>query len=223
VTTGAPASMSSSYKGVAGRGWYTGNNPNESYWDSPKAANVDNMRLLDRGPLSVVVTSTGQIGGSKPDCTMAKLASSPVKLKLITDGTSKTLLIGEYTTTTQPSGTPPYSRSAFWANSVFGLNLANVTLPDSCRTNPMGCTNWADTAAALDPSFLTCATQLRPVPPSNFEQPCRRTFAGYHGGGNSINFVHVDGSVHRYPNTMDIRILAAMATIGGNESFTPPP
>ncbi len=45
VTSTAPPSMSSSYKGVAGRGWYVQTGATEAYWDSPKAGTAENMAL----------------------------------------------------------------------------------------------------------------------------------------------------------------------------------
>jgi prepilin-type N-terminal cleavage/methylation domain-containing protein len=224
VSAPTPA-MTSSYKGVAGRGWYDAANPAEAYWDSYQAGKGgnDNMKLADRGPLPVVVVGPAAGGvvptpaNAPPPCIMANLSRYPVKIKQVTDGTSKTLLIGEYTTITQPTG--GVSRSAFWANSTFGLNLADVTLPNTstCRSDPLHCDASA-TGITLDPDYNRCENGTFP----SFPQPCKRTFTGYHGGGNGINFVHVDGSVHRYPNTIDIRILAAMATIGGGESITVP-
>jgi prepilin-type N-terminal cleavage/methylation domain-containing protein len=210
-----PPSMTSSYRAVTGRGWANGNNPNEAYWDSPKATAGDNMSPKDRGPLSVIVTATGQINGGKANCLMGSLAPSPVKLKQIIDGTSKTLMIGEYTTVTQPAGSPPRSRSAFWANSVFGLNCGSVSLwePSGCRANPLTC-NSSQTSVTLDPDYNKCEQAIS----VSFPQPCRRTFTGYHSGGLGINFVAVDGSVRAMTNTMDIRILAAMATIAGGET-----
>jgi prepilin-type N-terminal cleavage/methylation domain-containing protein len=228
VTTGDPPSMSSSYRAVTGRGWATGAGGNEAYWDSPKAAAGDNMSAKDRGPLSVIVTSNGYINGGKANCYMSGLASSPVKVKQIIDGTSKTLMIGEYTTVTRPSGsntwngkTYEYSRSAFWANSVFGLNCGSISLYDTgvgtgCRANPLTC-NSQQTGITLDPDYNKCATE-GPWAAANFPQPCRRTFTGYHSGGSGINFVAVDGSIHSLTNLADIRILAAMATIAGGET-----
>jgi prepilin-type processing-associated H-X9-DG protein len=214
--------MTGSYRGVAGRGWDVQANPAEAYWDSPKAAAADRMSVNDRGALPVVVTANGQIGAGKVNCTMSNLSNQPVKFKQITDGTSKSLLIGEYTTSTQPG---QYSRSGFWANSVFGLNLGNVNLPDACRTNPLGCSlsivnnngpsGGPGTGVTLDPDYNKCAAWTYPT----FPQPCKRTFTGFHGGGVGINFVYVDGSVHRLTNTMDIRILSALATIGGGEAL----
>ena len=94
--------MTSSYKGVAGRGFFVAANPAEAYWDSPQGGKGgETMRLLDRGPLPVVVVAPPGAGqkpayGSPPTCTMGQLSKFPVKVSLITDGTSKTLLIGEY-------------------------------------------------------------------------------------------------------------------------------
>jgi prepilin-type N-terminal cleavage/methylation domain-containing protein/prepilin-type processing-associated H-X9-DG protein len=218
----AHPSRTSSYRGVAGRGWYLQANPAEAYWDSPKAAAADRMSTNDRGALPVVVTANGQIGAGKAPCNMSNLSNQPVKLKNITDGTSKSLLIGEYTTSTQPG---QYSRSAMWANSIFGIDLGDISLPDACRTNPLGCalatvdnngpSGGPGTQVTLDPDYNKCATYTY----SSFPQPCKRTFTGFHGGGVGINFVYCDGSVHRLANTMDIRILSALATVGGGETL----
>jgi prepilin-type N-terminal cleavage/methylation domain-containing protein/prepilin-type processing-associated H-X9-DG protein len=222
VIGGSTTYMTGSYRGVAGRGWYAQANPAEAYWDSPKATASERMSVSDRGALPVVVTAGGQIGGGKINCTMSMLSNQPVKMKQITDGTSKSLIIGEYTTSTQPA---PNSRSAFWAHSTFGLNLGDVNLPDACRTNPLGCSlsivnnngpsGGPGTGVTLDPDYNKCAAWTY----SSFPQPCKRTFTGFHGGGVGINFVYVDGSVHRLTNTMDIRILSALATIGGGEAL----
>lgn len=226
------ATMTSSYKGVAGRGFYTMSGGTEGYWDSYQAGkNGENMRDADRGPLPVVIvtapsSSSAPAYNTAPSCIMGRLSKAPVKVKQIVDGTSKTLLIGEYTTITQPtSGTPPLSRSAFWANSVFGLNLGEINLPGDlsvnpppiCATNPLGC-NASATAITLDPDYLRCANGTDPA----FPQPCRRTFTGMHSSGTVINFVLCDGSTRGFANTGDIRILGAMATVNGGESIQVP-
>jgi prepilin-type N-terminal cleavage/methylation domain-containing protein len=215
-------SMSSSYRGVAGRGWYAAGT--QTYWDNAAATN---MRLADRGALPTITTASGQIGGGKVNCVMSNLSFEPVKYKSITDGLSKTLLIGEYTTTTAPGGTFTFngviytiSRAAMWANSIYGLDLGSVSLPDACRADPLHCPlstvnnngpgGGPGTAVTLDPDYNRCASWSNPA-------PCQRTFAGCHGAGTGINFVYVDGSVHRMTSIMDIRILAALATIGGAE------
>ncbi len=222
----APDAMTSSYRGVAGRGWYDQTGPTESYWDSAKATAADNMSLKDRGPLSVVVTRDGQIGTGKSACVMSNLASDPVRFKQITDGTSKTMMIGEYTTVTKADSGK--SRSAMWANSVFGLNLGSISLPGSCRGNALGCpltainantpTGGTGTQVTLDPDYNKCVDWTYP----SFPQPCKRTFTGVHGGGTGINFVYADGSVHGLSTLTDIRILSCMATIAGGETVNMP-
>jgi len=225
--------MTSSYKGVAGRGWFVDANPAEAYWDSYQAGKggTDAMNVIDRGPLSVVIVadppSNAPAGsppgppryayGSAPGCIMGAMAKRPVGIKQISDGTSKTVLIGEYTTISQPN---PYSRSAFWAQSDFGLNLGDVTLPNTtaCRGDPLHC-NATATTITLDPDFNRCATI---APGSNFPQPCRRTFSGLHGGGVITNFALCDGSNRGFSNSGDIRILAALATVAGGESVQVP-
>jgi prepilin-type N-terminal cleavage/methylation domain-containing protein/prepilin-type processing-associated H-X9-DG protein len=229
-----PAVMSSSYKGVSGRNWYV-QGGNEAYWDSPLPTAGDNMQPVDRGALSLLITANGQLGGGAVNCIMSKLASEPVRPKNITDGTSKTLLIGEYTTTTKPTGTSMYngkiydiSRASFWAHSYNSLNVAGIALPESnaCRTSPLNCPlslvnnnpagGGPGTQITLDPDYNKCADRTNP----GFPQPCKRTFAGVHGGGNGINFVFVDGSVQTVTTTGDIRILACLATIAGRETIT---
>jgi prepilin-type N-terminal cleavage/methylation domain-containing protein/prepilin-type processing-associated H-X9-DG protein len=222
-------SMTSSYRGVAGRGWYTQAGTAEGYWDSAQAGiGSESMKLVDRGALPVVCGAGSQLGSAKVNCIMSNLSSRPVPIKQILDGTSKTLLIGEYTTSTQPSGTAqgyPISRSAFWGNSTFGLNLGDINMPQACQSDPLHCSlsivndnkpgGGAGTEVTLDPDYNKCVDQTYP----SFPQPCKRTFTGYHGGGVGINFAFVDGSVHRLTNTMDIRILSALATVSGGETL----
>ena len=75
------------------------------------------------------------------------------------------------------------------------------------------------TQITLDPDYNKCADRTNP----GFPQPCKRTFAGVHGGGNGINFVFVDGSVQTMTTTGDIRILSCLATIAGRETISQMP
>jgi len=218
----APNGMTSSYRCVSGRGLYAQTGNTEVYWDSYQAAV---METKDKGPLPVIVVLNPN-GSGKSDCYMGKLSNVPVQIKNIKDGTIKTFLIGEYTTTTKPTGGK--SRSAMWANSTFGMNSASISLPEACRTSPMNCslsvvnapvtpTGGTGTQVTLDPDYQKCADNTYP----SFPQPCKRTFAGVHGGGNTIQFVFCDGSVHGYSNMTDMRILSALATIAGGETVEP--
>jgi hypothetical protein len=205
-----------SYKGVGGRAW--GDSPSIDFWDTYQPSNPGSMlRLQDKGPLPQVIANT-------PTCYISTLSSSPVKLKQITDGTSKTLLIGEYTTITQPSGgPPPTTRTVLWANSLYGFNVGNISLPIACRANPTATTcttalpGWSIT---LDPDYEKCYATSTP-PLNTGSSPCKRTFATVHSGG-AINFVLCDGSTRAMLVTMDMRILASFATIAGAESYELP-
>src|SRR5262249_49135495 len=86
----------SSYKGVAGRAWADAPSGTCSFDDLKVTFVPNEMRTFDRGPLFVVVI---------PPPFPALRA--PISIAKIADGTSKTLLIGEYTTVSQPK------RSAF--------------------------------------------------------------------------------------------------------------
>jgi prepilin-type processing-associated H-X9-DG protein len=182
-----------SYKGVSGRGWHPMAG-NSAFFDSTNAANGD-LSLKDRGPLFVVVMN-------RVNCAASMMSRSPIKLAQITDGTSKTLLIGEYTTTST------LDRSGFWANSYYGMNLASVSLPPDCKSNP-NCNGNAYNAS-LDPDYDKCSI-------TGTKHVCARTFTGMHGGGGAVNFAYCDGSVRRVMNTIDLRLLGALATTAGDE------
>jgi prepilin-type N-terminal cleavage/methylation domain-containing protein len=134
--------MSSSYRGVSGRGYITSSI--ESYYDSPvMPANV--LKPTDRGILTVVsdpanTSNAAVIGRLKP-----------VKISQISDGTSKTFIIGEYGSTTHET------RTVFWGSSYFGLNLGSVT-PNAG-------------AVSLDGDYDRCVANV------SDSAPCKRTFA----------------------------------------------
>lgn len=77
----------------------------------------------------------------------------PETFATITDGTSNTLMVGEYTTKTSPR------RTTFWAYSYTSFALSCAT-PES-RT--------------LIPDYDKCVSQ-------GDSNPCKRAFAGFHTG-----------------------------------------
>jgi prepilin-type N-terminal cleavage/methylation domain-containing protein/prepilin-type processing-associated H-X9-DG protein len=206
-----------SYKGVAGRGWFKAagsGSGTEAFWDSAQSYPGE-LTVADKGPLPTVVYSAIDLNNtdapgvpkipSSSSCTVAVMSHIPVKITQIKDGTSKTFLIGEYTTTSTTN------RAAFWANSFLPMNLGSISLPEACKTNMLSCPTANDTAVTLDPSYDLCAKGTYP----SYPQPCRRTFAGLHSGGDGINFAFCDGSVSMVKNSIDMQLLAAMATING--------
>jgi len=173
-----------SYRAVGGRGYVGGNN--ENFWDSKSmkkpGASDSLLKLSDRGPLSVTGVHSLQ----------------PVRVGQITDGTSKTLLIGEYATKLES-----IERTVYWGNSFFGMNLGTVI----------------DNAGSfvLIPDFKLCSSnQADP----GFPQACRRAFASNHGGGSTINFALCDGSVRGITSDVNLTLLGNLATINGKETAT---
>jgi prepilin-type N-terminal cleavage/methylation domain-containing protein len=178
--------MSSSYRGVTGRGYITSSI--ESYYDSPvMPANV--LKPTDRGILSVVADP---LNTSNKD---AINRLKPVKVSQISDGTSKTFLIGEYGTVTRES------RTVFWGSSYFGLNLGSVT-PNAG-------------AVSLDGDYDRCVANV------SDSAPCKRTFASVHGGG-ILQFTFADSSTRSVTPDIDIQVISDAATMQGNETTVLP-
>jgi prepilin-type processing-associated H-X9-DG protein len=185
---------------VAGRGF---DNAGNQYFDSQRALDtVPKLRTSDRGPLFAVIKNHA---GST--CVAAQLNKEAIRISQITDGTSKTLLIGEFVTI---SG---LTRSAFWANSFYGMNMGTVTLPLACYpgTNAACSSQAAQFGAQFDPDYDKCTAH--PV----VKNTCYHTFASIHPGG-IMNFAHCDGSVQTIANTIDMFVIGNMATVAGGEA-----
>jgi prepilin-type processing-associated H-X9-DG protein len=127
-----------------------------------------------------------------------KLNLSPTRLQEVTDGTSKTLAIGERTYippdwtwgATWKAGTgKPYERICTGAanNVVYPLNAAGF---------------WVGDGNAPPGAPLTMKTNDLP-------------FGSFHTGG--VQFCFADGSVHMLSDKMDVTIFQDLATIDGGE------
>jgi prepilin-type processing-associated H-X9-DG protein len=112
------------------------------------------------------------------------------KLGNIPDGTSNTILVGEYATISQPK------RRAYWAYSFAGYSIGSA-MPDG-RT--------------LIPDFDQCAFAL-----GAGELACSRGWGSFHAGGTVINFVMCDGSVRAISTGIQIDIFAYLGSIAGGE------
>jgi prepilin-type N-terminal cleavage/methylation domain-containing protein/prepilin-type processing-associated H-X9-DG protein len=114
------------------------------------------------------------------------------RVKTILDGTSNTLMIGEYATMTE------LDRRTLWAYAYTSYNLSDVTIAQS-RT--------------LLPDYTKCVA----LPPGGDNQ-CKRAWGSYHGGGNVLNFAMGDGSVRAFFADIDVNtVLPALASIAGEE------
>lgn len=113
----------------------------------------------------------------------------------ITDGSTNTLLVGEYHTKTKPDC------KTFWASSHSFHNLA-AAQPESYTRIP----DWDACYAATGGSQ---------------HWKCYRAWGALHAAG-TMNFVMCDGSVTSIPQTIDSVIFEGLSTIGRNEVVSLP-
>lgn len=160
-----------SYKGNIGRRFRGAN----GYFDYPPyAGTYTGAEKASIGPLHV----TGVNG------------LSCERFATITDGSTNTLLVGEYHTKTMDD------RKAFWASSHAFHNLA-AAQPESYTRIPDFEACWAATG-------------------NTQHWKCYRAFGALHAAG-TMNFVMCDGSVSSIPQTIDNVIFEALSTIGRDE------
>ncbi|GAA4432328.1 DUF1559 domain-containing protein [Bremerella cremea] len=165
-----------SYKGNMGRRFRGAN----GYFDYPPyAGTYTAAEKASIGPLHV----TGVNG-----LTCERFAS-------ISDGSTNTLLIGEYHTKTRPDC------KTFWASSQNFHNLG-AAQPESYTRIP----DWEACYIATG---------------SSQHWKCYRAFASLHAAG-TINFAMCDGSVTLLPQTIDSVVFEALSTIGRSEVATLP-
>jgi type II secretory pathway pseudopilin PulG len=172
-----------SYRGMGGLAWgMAGEYIYRRQWDSSDILNPNCPRER-KGVLHWIGRVNGQ--GNEYTCE---------SFRTITDGTSNTLVVGEYTT--KPTSEP--RRTTFWAYAYTSFALSNAT-PES-RT--------------LLADYVKCAS----LGDSN---PCKRAWGSMHSGG-VIQFVKCDGSVFGFGPNIDLTVYSAMSTLGNGESVQLP-
>jgi prepilin-type N-terminal cleavage/methylation domain-containing protein len=190
-----------SYRGVSGaRGVGTSG---DHFWDNPLCNTAANQTPITvagsppqpplpdwtRGPLYAVMKSAAAADRKLP----------PVSAKMISDGTSNTLLVGEYHTETavRPPGTatPGKSRRTMWAYGYTSYNKSS-TIRES-RT--------------LIPDYEKCEA----IPGA--DHTCKRAWGSLHSG-NILQFVRCDGSVLGISQDIDLLLFASLGTIQGEET-----
>jgi prepilin-type N-terminal cleavage/methylation domain-containing protein/prepilin-type processing-associated H-X9-DG protein len=148
------------------------------FWDNSEARNAPQTW---KGPLHWVGTD-----GSYSQ-TVETMAS-------IVDGTSNTLMIGEYTTNTNTR------RGTFWAYSYASYNSSDTM----------------DQARTLLANYDKCDA----IGGTGGSNACKRAFGSMHPGG--VQFALCDGSVRFIPTSINVTVYAALGTMAGGEVASVP-
>ena len=198
--------MHGSYRAVSGRSGSIG----RGFWDTFEPNFwPPNMAMYPewRGPLHGTATAYNGIPAQTYVDTGNNNApliqmGGPENFASITDGLSNTLMVGEWTCRPGivPVGygddnTQATRRATFWAYTYASYNESSVSTESRILNN----------------DYVKCVT----TPGQGGPHMCKRSFGSFHSGG--MNFLFCDGSVKFIRNTVDINLLAAMATISGGE------
>lgn len=130
-----------------------------------------------------------------------RIDTNPTKLAQISDGLSKTALVGEF----HPG--PEAIRKNSWASAYRYHSKGHFIRDDTGRSSIYRSAELAD-----------CMGSARTVPPGLGGNPnlCVRSFSSVHAGG-VIQFVYCDGSVHAVRDVIDDELYLALGTVGGEE------
>jgi prepilin-type N-terminal cleavage/methylation domain-containing protein len=180
-----------SYRGVTGRS--TNNPADDLHWDVQ--ANVKGWPLY-RGALATISDASAPQPPRPADA--PKLLYSPIKFKRITDGLSNTLLVGERHSVGSEGQCSDIlldsiRRQTLWAYTYSSYNKSEVTpvsgtiVPDTCRCS------------------ITTGDG----------EACKRGWGSLHPGG--LFFCMCDGSSRFISDSIDMQLLADLATIAGEE------
>ena len=184
----------SAYRGISGRKeWETA-----QYWSLPNSLVVYlNPEKADRidDDFGDNTTSNVSRGNCRGIYSVAGVQGyQPVRVAQVSDGTSQTLLVGEYHTVTSPT----------WA-SKWGVPFGRLCLADV--QHHFVTRGLADHNECL---------RLHPGSGGMVGGDCRRSLASLHASG-IINFVFADGHVTSIAPEVEVTILKALATFAGGE------
>jgi prepilin-type N-terminal cleavage/methylation domain-containing protein/prepilin-type processing-associated H-X9-DG protein len=200
--------MHGSYRAVSGRSGAIG----RAFWDTFEANFwPPNFVMLQEWRGAIHGTAAAYNG--HPAATFIDTANrnaplnqmgGPERFNSIIDGLSNTLMVGEWSTIPgvvpnsplwDDDGMQATRRATFWAYTYASYNQASISTESRTLNN----------------DYVKCVT----TPGQGASNPCKRSFGSMHTGG--MNFVLCDGSVRFVSYSVDINLLAAMATIAGGE------
>lgn len=172
-----------SYRAMSG---YSLGQAGNEYWDDPTYITLPERRMPTgwRGLMHNISTNPGD--GNR--------RLQPVKLRQVIDGASKTLMIGEFHTSSYQS------RRTFWSYAYTSYNQSSA-FPES-RT--------------LLPDYLRCQ-QIG----GGGVDTCKRGWGSLHSGGTLV-FARGDGSVRLIEPEIDMTVFCSGASIQGGEADSLP-
>jgi prepilin-type N-terminal cleavage/methylation domain-containing protein/prepilin-type processing-associated H-X9-DG protein len=169
--------MPSSYRAVEGKTLNQNASQEKKWFDSQIGSESDGDKTF-RGVLHVVGINGLTVEHQRD----------------ITDGSSNTMLVGEYATRTHQR------RHTYWAYSW------NQYTMSSAMPQPRTLINDYDGCVALSGQ----------QPFDSGVDACKRAFGSFHSGG-ALNFVFCDGSVHAIATSINLNTYTALATMAGGE------
>jgi len=193
-----------SYRGNAGRGALNG----RSTWYLGEDIAETLISITWRGPLHAVVRKNTTWNPSTPEGRVLKRLRAE-SMKDITDGASKTMLLGESTNATEDiDGMRDVTRRTLWAYSWGPYNLSQA------HAHPTLSYDW---------QFYGDYDRCR-VAPNNPDKGSQRTCnaAWFSNHVNGMNVQMCDGSGGWVGFDIDLRLFAYMASIAGGEVESDP-
>jgi prepilin-type N-terminal cleavage/methylation domain-containing protein/prepilin-type processing-associated H-X9-DG protein len=189
----------SSYRGMGGVCYTTqGAAVDRRQWDSSDIVIQNNTIPAQVYPLRGPLHWVGKHGSNadqlnrywnRVDADWRKLGESTAT---ILDGTSNTLMVGEYSTELEPN------RTSFWAYAYTSFNLSAA----------------ASNSITLIPNYTKC----RQTVDSN---PCKRAWGAWHSGG-TLMFLMCDGNVRAIRPTISMPLFQSLSSIAGGETVSAP-
>ena len=196
-----------SYRGNAGRNTITG----RSTWYLGEDIAALQIPTTWRGPLHGVVKKDSPfLKNPPPDASGAVLQRlHPESMKHITDGSSKTMLLGESTNISENlDGTQDATRRTLWAYSWGPYNLSQA------MARPNVSDDWQ-----FYGDYNRCRTAPNnPDPGSN--RTCNAAWFSFHPSGMNVQMC--DGSGGWVNWDIELRVFAYMSSIAGGETESDP-
>jgi prepilin-type processing-associated H-X9-DG protein len=186
----------SSYRGNAGR---TDGFTTWDLWEDMPAPGQSRQSGLHRGWRGPLYAILGELPPNTPRPTFELL---PCQMKHITDGASKTLLVGEYTNIDNRP------RGSFWAYTYASYALSQpVHQPRVFMAEYNRCIALNEVGSPVDSPIYSTGGRV-----------CKRAWWSMHPGG--MNTVMCDGSSDFVSFDINLFLFASMGSIAGGDSET---